>query len=195
LSELKSNFVSMVSHEYRNPLEIIQSSSDILLRYHDRLAPEKRVQHLQGIQKSVKRMSDLMEEVLLLGKVEAGQIEFKPQPLDLPAFCRGLVEEVSSATGHHCPVDFELDAVPASAQGDESLLRLIFINLLSNALKYSAAGRPVRWILSEQQGLAVFRVVDQGLGIPLADQSRLFQAFHRGRNTGHLPGTGWASSL
>src|SRR6185369_582603 len=78
LNELKSEFVSLVSHEFRTPLEIIMSSVDNLDRYHDRLPPEKRQQLLQSINKSVRRMAGMMEEVLVLGRLETDRITFKP---------------------------------------------------------------------------------------------------------------------
>jgi PAS domain S-box-containing protein len=190
LGELKSNFVSMVSHEFRTPLEVIMSSGEILDRYLDRLKPEQRREHLQAIHKNVKRMAGLMEEVLVLTKVDAGKMEFKPMALDLETFCRRLVDEILSATSYQCPIEFQAENLPATAQGDESLLRHIFQNLLSNAVKYSPGGTPVRFSVKSQLGQALFRIEDQGLGIPAADQARLFQSFYRGKNVEHLSGTG-----
>ncbi len=195
LSELKSNFVSLVSHEFRTPLGIILSSSEVLERYLERLEPEQRLEHLQAIRKSVRRMVGLMEEVLVLGKVEAGQMEFKPAPIDLAAFCSRLSDEVLSATHHRCPIHFRAEPLPPGASGDENLLRHIFTNLLANAVKYSPPGCPVEFLVGDVAGQAVFRVKDQGVGIPATDQEQLFKAFHRGRNVGHLPGTGLGLSI
>jgi PAS domain S-box-containing protein len=195
LGELKSNFVSMVSHEFRTPLGIIMSSSEILERYLERLGPEQRVEQLQAVRKSVRRMAGLMEEVLLLGKAEAGQMEFKPVAIDLAAFCSRLTDELLSATDRRCPIHFRADPLPPYASGDESLLRHIFTNLLANAVKYSQPGSPVHFSAGSASGQAVFRVRDQGLGIPEVDQERLFRAFHRGGNVGHIPGTGLGLSI
>src|SRR5260221_8097232 len=125
LGELKSRFVSMVSHEFRTPLGIIMSSTEILQTYLDRLSPEKRNEHLRDIFESTRRMGDLMEEILLLGRVEAGRVEFKPDQLDLPGLCRRLIDEVNSATQQRCPIAFEEKARIGPAQGDETLLRHI----------------------------------------------------------------------
>src|SRR5262249_23462590 len=81
------------------------------------------------------------------------------------------------------------DTMP-EAWADQGLLQHILTNLLSNAVKYSKEGSPVRLTIQRQNGAAIFRVQDQGLGIPAPDQKQLFHAFHRGRNTSHLPGTG-----
>src|SRR5439155_6584843 len=88
LNQLKSDFVSLVSHEFRTSLEIIMSSADNLDRYHDRLPAEKREQLLRTINKSVRRMSGRMEEALLLGRLETDRMTFKPAPFDLRGFCQ-----------------------------------------------------------------------------------------------------------
>jgi len=190
LSELKSNFVSMVSHEFRTPLGVIMSATEILQRYFDRLPPEKRGRHLDMIFRSTRNLAALMEEVLLLGKVEEGRMQFTPAPIDLESFCRSLAEEVQSATYSVCPIHFSVIAPIDGAVSDESLLRHILTNLLSNAVKYSAPGMPVEFAAKRHNGEAVFTVRDRGIGIPLEDQPRIFNSFSRGRNVGERPGSG-----
>lgn len=190
LSELKSNFVSMVSHEFRTPLEIIISSADNLQRYHDRLPPEKRQQLLQSIHKAVLRMSGMMEEVLVLGRLETDRMTFSPAPLELGSFCQRLCDEIESATNQRCLIALRLDGLMDGASGDEGLLRHIFTNLLSNAVKYSPTGQGVEFHVQRQGDQAICRVIDHGCGIPETDQKMLFQAFHRGSNVGRVPGTG-----
>ncbi len=190
LGQLKSNFVSMVSHEFRTPLGVILSSAEILETYFDRLRPEERVEQLQSIQKNARRMAGLMEEVLVLSLLEAAKLDFRPAPLELRGFCRQLVDELRSATGHKCPIAWAVSADAGAAFADERLIQHIFTNLLSNAVKYSAAGSPVALEIERQGVEAVCRVRDQGFGIPEVDLPRMFEAFHRGRNTAHLPGTG-----
>lgn len=190
LRELKSNFVSLVSHEFRTPLEVIMSSVDNLDRYHDRLPPEKRQQLLQTIHKSVRRMAGMMEEVLVLGRLEADRMTFKPAPLDLRTLCQRVCDEIESATSKRCAIHFQMEASSDEAFGDESLLRHIFTNLLSNAVKYSPAGSNVEFAVRPDGPNAICRLADQGCGIPDVDQKRLFQAFHRGSNVQQIPGTG-----
>jgi len=190
LSQLKSDFVSLVSHEFRTPLEIIMSSADNLQRYHERLATEKRDELLQTINKSVKRMAGMMEEVLVLGRLETDRMKFEPAPLDFSVLCRRLCDEIGSATGNRCPIQLELNGTPETANGDESLLRHVFTNLLSNAVKYSPAGSPVSFQVQRDGQIAICRIIDRGCGIPEADQQHLFQAFRRGSNVGQIPGTG-----
>jgi signal transduction histidine kinase len=190
LTRLKSSFVSMVSHEFRTPLGITMSAVELLRNYLDQLTPGKLKELLDDIHASTLRMAGLMEQVLLLGRVEAGKINFKATPMDVAAFGRKLVDETIAATGRKCPVKFGADGDLAGAQGDESLLRHIFSNLLSNAVKYSPAGSVVECIARREGNDAVFTVRDHGIGIPEEDRARLFEAFHRASNVGETPGTG-----
>ena len=190
LNNLKSQFVSTVSHEFRTPLGIIVSSAGILDNYLDRLDPAKRREHLDSIQKSAAHMAELMEGVLFFSRAEADRMEFNPGPLDLLPLCQRVVDEVNSATNRRCPVEFSHATLPADVRADESLVRHILTNLLSNAVKYSQAGQPV-WFDARGNGSHfVFRVEDHGVGIPIADQERLFSAFYRARNVEHVHGTG-----
>ncbi|PYJ07077.1 MAG: hybrid sensor histidine kinase/response regulator, partial [Verrucomicrobia bacterium] len=190
LSELKSEFVSLVSHEFRTPLEIIMSSVDNLDRYHDRLPLEKRQQLLRTVNKSVRRMSGMMEEVLVLGRLETDKMTFKPATFDLRSLCQRICDEIESAMGKRCPIRLEMNGTPENANGDESLLRHIFTNLLSNAVKYSSPDQRVDFIVHREEHHAICRVADRGCGIPEGDQKRLFQAFHRGSNVRQIPETG-----
>jgi PAS domain S-box-containing protein len=190
LGQLRSNFVSMVSHEIRTPLGIIQSSAEILEDYLDQLKPFERKEHLQSIRKNTRRMAGVLEEVLLIGSLEEGKMEFKPAAMEPRTFVRRLVEEVQSTTRGRCPVELSMAEVPAEIQADERLLRHIFTNLLVNAVKYSHAGWPVRFEVRCIESAIVCTIMDQGIGIPEADREWLFDAFYRGRNVGDRPGTG-----
>jgi len=190
LGLLRSKFVSMVSHEFRTPLGIIQSSAEILDDYLDRLDAGERKEHLQSIQKNTRRMAALMEEVLLIGSFDAGKMEFKPASLDLVQFAGRLVDEVLSATDRRCPILLTINDLPCAAHADERLLRHIFTNLLTNAVKYSEPGETVHFEIACDGADVVCVIRDLGIGIPDADREWLFSAFHRGQNVGERPGTG-----
>ncbi len=192
LNQLKSSFVSMVSHEFRTPLEVILSSSNILDRYLDRLPPDKRAAQLRAIRKSVHRMNDLIDDVLLLGKFDAGALACSPVPLDLAAFCQRVAGEVAAAASRDGAIRFSAHGINGSnvANADEGLLHHILGNLLGNAVKYSPPGREVEFAVSRSGQDAQFVVRDRGCGIPQADQPRLFTAFYRGSNVGQTPGSG-----
>jgi PAS domain S-box-containing protein len=190
LSQLKSNFVSMVSHEFRTPLGIIQSSAELLRDFYERMPAEERRGQLESIARNASRMAGMMEEVLILSRLDAGKVEFRPAVLDLPAFCRRLVDEVLSATSRRCVIELSLASDLPEAQADERLLGHIFTNLLSNASKYSEPGATVRFEIQRDGVDAVCVVRDAGIGISQEDQQHLFKAFHRGGNVGTRPGTG-----
>lgn|GEM_PF-2238137 len=190
LNRLKSNFISMVTHEIRTPLAVILGSSEILSRYMDRLTPEKRAGHLLTIDAAVLRMSALMEDVLLFSKAEAGRMDFNPAPMDLGGFCTQMLDELASATNRRCPFTLTVSNVVEPARADENLLRHIFSNLLANAAKYSPPGSPVFFSVVRAGGDAVFTVQDRGLGIPEEDRKRLFTPFFRGTNVTTIQGTG-----
>jgi PAS domain S-box-containing protein len=190
LGQLKSNFVSLVSHEFRTPLGIILSSSEILQHYFGTLDDEERREQLEAIQMNVLRMSKLMEEVLLFSRMEADKLACHPEPIDLEEFCRRLCDEIRSATHGHCPISWQVENHLAGASADKTLLQHLFTNLLGNAVKYSPAGSPVLFTARQEHEDVVFVVSDRGIGIPTEAQSKLFDAFFRARNAVNLPGTG-----
>jgi PAS domain S-box-containing protein len=190
LSQLKSNFVSLVSHEFRTPLGIIQSSAELLREFHHKMQPAEREEQLDSIARNTRRMAGMMEGVLVLSRLDAGKLDFNPAPLDLNLFCRRVVDEVLSATNRRCVIEFSARSVPSEAQADEQLLGHIFTNLLSNAVKYSEPGAIVQFTLERDGQDAICAVRDRGIGIPVEDQQQLFKAFNRGSNVGTRPGTG-----
>jgi PAS domain S-box-containing protein len=190
LSQLKSNFVSMVSHEFRTPLGIIQSSGELLRDFYRKMQPDERDEQLESIVRNTRRMAGMMEEVLVLSRLDAGKLDFEPTALDLNLFCHRLVDEVLSATNRRCLLHLSLNSIPAEAKADERLLAHIFTNLLSNAVKYSEPGAAVQFTVERDGPEAVCVVRDRGIGISTDDQQQLFKAFHRGSNVGSRPGTG-----
>ncbi|MEZ5330370.1 MAG: ATP-binding protein [Verrucomicrobiales bacterium] len=190
VSELKSRFVTTVSHEFRTPLGITMSAVELLRHYEERLPPNERKQLFDDIYSATRNMAELMEQVLVLGRVDAGKLAYKPVPLDIDAFVAKLCDESLSATSHKCPIEWTAENDLSGAAADEALLRHIFTNLLSNAVKYSPAGSPVRFGGRREGRYAVFSVVDSGIGIPEHEIDQLFEAFHRGSNVGEIPGTG-----
>jgi PAS domain S-box-containing protein len=190
LSELKSNFVSMVSHEFRTPLGIIQSSTELLRDFNSKMQSDERDEHLNSIARNTGRMAGMMEEVLVLSRLDAGKLIFEPADLDLNVLFRRVVDEMLSATNRRCPIELSLKSIPSEAQADERLLGHIFTNLLSNAVKYSEAGGIVHLAVERHGANARCIVHDHGIGISEEDQQQLFEAFHRGQNVGRRPGTG-----
>ena len=190
LSQLKSNFVSMVSHEFRTPLGIIQSSAELLRDFYQKMPTSEREDQLESIARNTRRMAGMMEAILVLSRLDAGKLDFQPAGLDLNAFCRRVLNEVLSATNRRCHIELLLRGVPVHAQADERLLGHIFTNVLSNAVKYSEPGTTVQFVVERDGPDAVCIVRDHGIGISDEDQQHLFKAFHRGSNVGTRTGTG-----
>ena len=206
LNELKSRFVTMTSHEFRTPLASILSSAELLEHYGHKWSEDKKLNHLYRIQASVKHMTELLNDVLLLGKADAGKLKLNPTKINLFQFCQELVEEIQLTTKTH-KIMFQVDSYLESDGScrqqiettdnesntvymDEKMLRHILNNLLSNAIKYSPDSDRVNFDLIYQSRQAIFRVQDFGIGVPTSEQDKLFDSFHRANNVGSIPGTG-----
>lgn len=190
LSDLKSRFVSMTSHEFRTPLSVILSSTELIEAYGERWSPSKRADHFRRIKAGVRGMTDLLDGILVIGKADMGRLGFAPVAVDLPRFCAEMGETIHPSLKDVHVYESSVDGDFADVWLDEKLLNHILTNLLSNAVKYSPAGGAIRfdtWIEADE---VVFRVQDEGIGIAAEDRTRLFESFHRGRNVGDIPGTG-----
>lgn len=188
LKELKSRFVSMVSHEFRNPLNII-SGFTRMLEQRD-LPSERRADFSQRIQTAVKSMTALLDDVLAFGKVETSALADKATVLAIEPFCRKLIEEIKVGMGSNHTVQVDCEDECFTVRVNEALLRQVLTNLLSNAIKYSAPQSTVRLKFQCQAEVAIFQVQDEGIGISPTDQVRLFESFYRASNVGKIPGTG-----
>ena len=190
LSEMKSKFVSTASHEFRTPLATMLSSAELLEHYSESLSPAEKANLLQTIQGGAKRMSEMIDDVLALGRAESGVLKLNLGPTNLHELCARVVSEFRIAQGkqHVITLDDRFDRLEAAM--DERLLRHILNNLLSNAVKYSPPGSEVTLSLARREEQAVIEIQDRGIGIPLEDQPRMFESFHRASNVENRPGTG-----
>lgn len=190
LNKLKSYFVSMVSHEFRNPLTSILGFAEFMRDFSQQLTEDKKQEYLGQIEAAAKRMTELLNDVLIIGQAEAKKLEFNPELLDLEEFCHDLVEEIKLGHGAEHTIAFSSQGQFPQACLDKNLLRQILVNLLSNAIKYSPEGGLCSFEVFCQDEDVIFQIKDQGIGISLDDQQRLFESFHRGTNVGQIPGTG-----
>jgi signal transduction histidine kinase len=190
LSELKSKFLSMASHEFRTPLATILSAAELLEHYAEGIDASEKAALLEGIQTGAKRMNDLINDVLTLGRADSSVLTLSATRLDLRELCARVVSEfrIGQGKAHVLRFDdrFDLPAV----EMDERLLRHILENLLSNAAKYSSVGSEIQLTLARRADRALIEVQDNGIGIPEADQARLFESFHRASNVENRQGTG-----
>jgi signal transduction histidine kinase len=203
LNELKTRFINTASHEFRTPLGIISSSAGLLEDYDSKLDVTKKRKHFKQIQDSVKHMTTLLEDILLINQTDAGKLECKKSQLDLISFCQELVDElvISKNAEHRLAMNITClnqnvdldDGFPVCI--DAKLVRQILTNLLSNGIKYSFPESQVQFEIQIERGTVTFHVRDRGIGISKTDRSSLFEAFHRGSNVNNIQGTGLGLSI
>ncbi len=172
-SGLKSNFAGTVSQELRNPLNNILSCAKLLERNTQQKIDKKKQSYLQLIQVNVKRINQLLDDLLLIGKLEAGELQLNPALLDLTAFCRELTEELQLGAGREHRIKFISQGRCAGVCMDEKLLRHILTNLLLKAIKYSPKGSEVQLNIACHGEQAIFRLQHLDISIPQKDQVEL----------------------
>ena len=188
LNESKSRFVSYASHEFRTPLSTVLSSISLIDLHARGEIGDKIGKHIERVKSSVNNMIGILNDFLSLDKLEQGKTMVHLQSFDLIAFARQVSEEVVGLLKPGQHINF-LGPDAQIIHTDKSILRNILLNLLSNAIKYSPAGKPIGFSIEEGEGLTI-RVRDEGIGIPVDEQSNLFEKYFRAGNATNVPGTG-----
>jgi signal transduction histidine kinase len=189
LSDLKSRFVSMASHEFRTPLSTILSSASLVAKYTETEQQENRDKHIQRIKNSVGNLTDLLNEFLSIGKIEDGKIESHYSSFSIKELLGAVCSEMQSLVkkGQHIKYTHKgVDTVVL----DPGLLRNIILNLLSNAIKFSPENGDILIASQVEEKEITITVRDSGIGISKEDQEHLFERFFRGTNAGNIQGTG-----
>lgn len=199
LSQMRARFISTASHEFRTPLTIIASSTEYLAAYSYRVSQEKQQQHLERIEKAIKQMTQLLDDVLMLNLADLEQLQLNLETLDLVKFCHDLVADLeANSYGHRIIFTATRNHQQLTAlttKIDQKLLRQILTNLLNNALKYSPQESMIDFQIIVKDCDIIFQIQDYGVGIPQEDQVNLFQPFQRARNVGTISGTGLGLSI
>jgi two-component system, sensor histidine kinase and response regulator len=186
---LKTKLVAMFSHDFRNPLTLVMSSNSLLRDYSDRLDEERRLMHFNRVESAVRQLLHMLDDMMFVAQMETGNLDFQPEQLEIGALLGTIVEDFQGMHNETHQVVYECHFHEA-AMADRRLLRQITGNLISNAIKYSPHGSEVRVVVEQHGDTCVLTVRDQGIGIPEADQARLFDAFQRASNVGNVKGTG-----
>ena len=198
LNELKSQFISRASHEFRTPLATIQTASDLLRNYGHKMSDEKKLERIDKIQREVKGMTNLLEEVLIIGKTESGRFDLQSERINLEDFCLEIIEQTKLIGNGKHQVIFKNINAPAKISIDTKFFRQIVSNLLSNAIKYSPNTSEVNFTISltsDRIPQLLLEFKDQGIGIPLIDQEKIFDHFYRAQNVGMIVGTGLGMAI
>lgn len=193
LNELKTRFITMVSHEFRTPLATILVTVDSLRSYIDRMTSEQRDRKFNKIETQIRHMTDLLENVLALSQDNIGPTTTQQDSSSLDEICQALVDDLRGTTAHQLVFKCEGDC--KHLQLDPGFVRQMVSALLSNAIKFSPKGGLVQLLLDGTGDEVVIQVTDEGIGIPEADQQHLFKAFHRAKNVDTIPGTGMELAL
>lgn len=190
LSQFKSQIIATVSHEYRSPLATILGSASTLERHGDVLEKPRQKHFLRMIQDKARHMAKLVDDMLVMHQCELDQAKFEPTPLNLLQFLADLIEEHRDTVSERHELCFKILGKTNGFWGDSGILRLAIDNLLSNAVKYSPDGGVIKVTLLGEEASVKLSIQDQGIGIPEAEQPKLFQSFSRASNVGNLSGTG-----
>lgn len=190
LNQLKTEFVSMLSHDFRNPLNKILLSAGLLEESRDRLTKDQQVSYFRMIRSAIKDMDQLLTEVLLIGRADSGRLYCQFDPVDLLDYCQKLVESFTVKPEPQLAIIFQIEGSLERGLWDINLIKHILTNLLGNALKYSPQGNPIEFKIIVESEQVVFKIIDRGIGIPSKDQENLFKPFYRGSNVDNIQGTG-----
>ncbi|MBD2464672.1 CBS domain-containing protein [Oscillatoria sp. FACHB-1407] len=190
LNQFRSYVTAMASHDLRLPLTNISMAAELLQLKGNVISEAKREQYLDRIRLAVKQMNVLLNDIVTISEVESGKLDLNSGTLELVQFCQTLIEEIHLATQSKCVIQFNCGVAEGMTTVDEKVLRQILVNLLSNAVKYSPAGTTVTFDLLTEADHVVFRIQDQGIGIPEKDQEQLFEPFYRASNAHSFEGTG-----
>lgn len=190
LGELKSRFVSMASHEFRTPLGGILSSAALIEKYTEPGDQPKREKHVQTIKKMVRNLTNILNDFLSLDKLEQGKVSSLPVRFDLVALLKEISDDMNEASDKNIQIVITEETNEYFMVQDKDMVRNVFINLISNAIKYSPENSKVMLkILKSGQKVEV-EISDSGIGIPLQDQKHLFERFFRAKNVTNVQGTG-----
>jgi signal transduction histidine kinase len=194
LSELKTIFMNLISHEFRTPLARIRSAAEMIERYHDRMSAEGRMERLTVIQQAVDQLKAMLEDITMVLQFQADTAILNYTAADAAALTREIIHELIGTTGERSII-LETEGEVGAVRIDVRLFRYIARNLISNALKYSSAASVVEVTLararhSDGGDRLILTVRDHGIGMDEETRQHIFEPFYRGKNTGSVAGTG-----
>ncbi len=190
INQFKNEFLSMFSHDFRNPLTTILMSAGLLEEKKEQLTEEKQGLLLKQIRSAGKSLSQLLDEIIFIGRSDAGKLPYNPENINIKSYCQQLIEEFKITTGNKHQLSFVSEGNFLDSLWDVHLLQHIIDNLLINAIKYSPKGSLIELKLIAQENTVTLIVKDQGIGIPSEYLDRLFIPFNRASNARQIPGTG-----
>ena len=194
LSEMKSRFVSMASHEFRTPLTTMMSSLSLITKYSELDDRESQKKHVNKIKNSIRNLTDILNDFLSASKLEEGRVENRPEEMNIRLFISDIISEMHGMLSGKQALVHEHTGNEAVFL-DPKILKNILFNLVSNAIKFSNEKGRIELSTHVDETAVVIAVKDNGIGISKEDQESLFERFFRGSNAVHIQGTGLGLSI
>ena len=190
LNEMKTRFVSMASHEFRTPLATILSSLSLVAKYAEQGEKEKQSKHMSRIKTSITHLTDILNDMLSVSKLEEGAITISRENFNIKEFIIDLIKEMRLVCKTGQTINYNHTGSETEIYLDKKILRHILFNLASNAIKFSPENKEIEISSQVDKNRIVLSVKDSGIGISKEDQKHLFQRFFRGQNASNIQGTG-----
>lgn len=190
LSQLKSRFVSMASHEFRTPLSAVQLSASLIEKYAERPDLPNIMKHTNRIRGAVQLLNNILNDFLSLEKLEAGKVVVNKTEINLVQLAEEITEEMQMICKKNQHIVYQHTGAVGVFYLDPHLIKSSVINLISNAIKYSGENTLIEFSTEIKDDICILCIKDNGIGIPAEDQKSLFEPFFRAHNTGNIPGTG-----
>ena len=190
LNDLKSRFVSTASHEFRTPLASILILSESLIAYWKRMEEDQIKSRLDKIKEQTFHLTNVVNDVLQLSKIQEGKIEIRKEIIDIVELCMQTVERFNTGIQASKQVKFSSNESIIMLALDKRLIQQSIDNLLSNAIKYAPVDPEILFWIEADQNTVKIHVKDNGIGIPEEDQKHLFTPFFRATNTKTIQGNG-----
>lgn len=190
LNELKTKFLSLVSHEFKTPLSGILTSTMLLNKYKLSEEQDKRYKHIKIITDKVHYLNNILDDFLSIEKLETGKINYTFKNFKLSKIVNQVIYNMNMLLKEGQKINYPEEIDEISLYQDEKTMELILSNLIHNAIKYSPENSVIDISINQNSKNTIFTIEDHGLGIPSKDQNRMFERYFRADNVLHTEGTG-----
>ncbi|GAB5466813.1 MAG: ATP-binding protein [Candidatus Kapaibacteriales bacterium] len=194
LSEVRSKFISIVSHELKNPLSVIMVTSEVLeaklTKLFDDTTNEQMERYFKTIKSSIFSLSDILDEVLFISRTEYNSMDFEPEKIEMVSYLNTNVIKYEIVNDKDVDLTFTCDSDEINIDFDRRYLEKIVSNLMSNAIKYTPERGRIDVDIRDTEDSTILTIADSGIGIPEKEQRFLFEPFHRFSNVGNIKGNG-----
>ncbi len=195
VNKLKSQFVSMASHEFRTPLTAAIMAAETLDNYWSRMNTRQRAKKIERIKTNTLYLRDITDKMLNLSGLQSGNMPFHPQKTEINALMKEVLEKARQLSDGSHQFAYSPSVEPLAANIDPEMIKHVLNNVLTNSMKYSEAGSTIRVMTTSQNPSLFIEIADEGIGIPEGDQDLVFEPFQRAENVQKTRGTGLGLAL